>query len=103
VTAGEPRAESSEAPVARPETDDYDLLTYGEVAARLAEVLSDERQRLEGLRSAPDSDPAAVRALEQRVQILVANAARYEQQGHTNDVFERRFGRDIADAPKFDW
>jgi hypothetical protein len=37
--------------VERPETDDYDLLTYGEVAARMSELLASESGALAALQT----------------------------------------------------
>jgi hypothetical protein len=93
-------AQSEERPVStdepqiveRPEDEDYDLLTYGEVAARLSEVLAEERQRLDDLRAAVPSDPSAVAVQEARIAGLIAGRDRYAQQAATAETFMRRFG-----------
>lgn len=76
----------------RPDTDDYDLLTFGEVAARLAEELAAEAQELERLRSELRPDPAAIARVELRIERLQVVAGRYRQQEHTKEAFRRRFG-----------
>ncbi|ORV48970.1 hypothetical protein AWC02_07720 [Mycolicibacter engbaekii] len=76
----------------RPETDDYDLLTFGEVAARLTEVLAAEAAELEKLRSQPNPDQAAIRSVEQRIERLRAGAQRYSEEQRTNSAFLRRYG-----------
>lgn len=80
------------APVQRPEDDDYDLLTYGEVAARISEVLAEERQLLGQLRAATPPDDAAIAAQQARIDELVAGRERYKQQRTTAEAFMRRFG-----------
>ncbi|WP_046318570.1 hypothetical protein [Mycobacterium sp. UM_Kg1] len=76
----------------RPDTDDYDLLTFGEVAARLSEVLAAEAAELERLRRQPNPDHAAIRGIEQRIEHLKAGAQRYSQEQRTNSAFLRRYG-----------
>ncbi|MCV7087052.1 hypothetical protein H7H52_15125 [Mycolicibacter hiberniae] len=76
----------------RPETDDYDLLTFGEVAARLTEVLAAETAELERLRRQPNPDQAAMRGIEQRIERLKAGAQRYSEEQRTNSAFVRRYG-----------
>lgn len=80
----------------RPDTDDYDLLTFGEVAARLSEELSAQIGELEELRLQPDSDPEEVRRMEQRIDGLKASAQRYRQQQRTSEIFARRFGAALS-------
>ena len=79
-------------PTERPEADDYDLLTYGEVAARMSEVLAGESKALTDLRAAPDPDPHAIALLEARIAELTESKQRYEQQKATAATFIERFG-----------
>ena len=79
-------------PVERPEADDYDLLTYGEVAARMSEVLAGESKALAELRAAPSPDPHAIALLEARIAELTESKQRYEQQEATAATFIERFG-----------
>jgi hypothetical protein len=83
----------------RPESDDYDLLTFGEVSARLSELVVAERAALTRMRSQPDPDEGEVRRLENRIELLTSSAQRYEEQQRTNEVFANRFGelRDTAE------
>jgi uncharacterized small protein (DUF1192 family) len=85
-------------PVQRPDTDDYDLLTYGEASARLAELLNAERQRLSALRRDPNADPVAVVKLEQRIAMLQSSDERYRQQSASSQLFLQRFGLSGAAA-----
>ncbi len=80
----------------RPDTDDYDLLTFGEVAARLAEELAAQTKELETMREQPDSDPERIRRLEQRIDGLQAGAERYRQEERSSGVFARRFGAALS-------
>lgn len=82
----------NDAPVERAESDDYDLLTFGEVATRLSELLAAEKAELARLRRAKRLDPARVRGLEERIAQLASSSARYGDLARTNDVFTRRFG-----------
>jgi uncharacterized small protein (DUF1192 family) len=82
-----------ERPESRPEDeDDYDLLTYGEVAARISEVLTEERAHLAELRAAAPADETAIAALQARIAELVAGRERYANQRATSEAFLRRFG-----------
>lgn len=76
----------------RPDTEDYDLLTYGEVGARMSESLAGEQRALRELRSAAAPDPAAIKAAEARIAQLTEAAARYRDQSRTAEAFMRRFG-----------
>jgi hypothetical protein len=78
--------------VQRPDDEDYDLLTYGEVAARLSEVLAEERQRLADLRAATPPDTTSIAAQEARIAELLAGRERYERQAATAEMFVKRFG-----------
>jgi hypothetical protein len=74
--------------------DDYDLLTYREVAARLSEEIVAESQRITDL-EASGGDAKALEALEEskrRLAVLRASQQRYEQHAKTADVFMQRFG-----------
>jgi hypothetical protein len=74
--------------------DDYDLLTYREVAARLSEEIVAESQRITDL-EASCGDAKALEALEEskrRLAVLRASKQRYEQHAKTADVFMQRFG-----------
>lgn len=82
----------------RPDTDDYDLLTFGEVAARLTEELAAEKARLEDLRSEADADRAQIRLLEERIELLQASGERYRSEEQTNEAFTRRFRSAITTA-----
>lgn len=75
----------------RPDTDDYDLLTFGEVAARIAEELTEQTAELERVRTSADSDPARILVLEQRIRVLQDGRDRYRQEQRTNAAFARRF------------
>ena len=79
-------------PTERPEADDYDLLTYGEVAARMSEVLAGETKALTDLRAAPNPDLRAIAVLEARIAELTESKQRYEQQKATAATFIERFG-----------
>ena len=76
----------------RPDTDDYDLLTFGEVAARLAEELAAETTELESIRAQNDPDEERIRGIEQRMATLKAGQQRYRRESRTGDSFTRRFG-----------
>lgn len=89
---GPPAAPKTEAGVDRPETDDYDLLTFGEVAARLAEELAEVATDLDRVRGEPQPDTERIRHLEERMALLKASSERYRREGHTNEFFKRRFG-----------
>jgi hypothetical protein len=83
---------TDEPTVERPDDEDYDLLTYGEVAARLSEVLAEERQLLAELKAATTPDAAAIASQEKRIADLVAGRERYEHQAETAEMFVKRFG-----------
>ncbi|MGE2834827.1 hypothetical protein [Mycobacterium sp. SMC-4] len=76
----------------RPETDDYDLLTFGEVAARLSEELAEATRELERVRRGTPENPDEIRRLEDRITLLQDSANRYRQEQQTNESFTRRFG-----------
>jgi hypothetical protein len=76
----------------RPESDDYDLLTYGEASARLTELLATERDNLGALSKQSHPDPAEISQLEQRIALLESSRARYRQQALSGEDFVERFG-----------
>jgi hypothetical protein len=79
--------------VQRPEDEeDYDLLTYNEVAARLAEVLTEEREHLARMQAAEPRDTAAIEARQARIAQLVEGRERYQKQHITAQMFMERFG-----------
>jgi hypothetical protein len=78
--------------IARPDDEDYDLLTYGEVAARLSEGIAEERSHLAQLQATAAPDASAVAAQEARIAELLAGRERYERQAATAETFTQRFG-----------
>ncbi|OBH44200.1 hypothetical protein [Mycobacterium mantenii] len=92
MTFAESGQGNCESDVQRPESDDYDLLTFGEVAARLSEELSAETAELDRLRRETRSDPNLLRRHEERIALLKTVANRYREEQQTNDNFSRRFG-----------
>lgn len=86
-------------PVERPDTDDYDLLTFGEVAARLAEELATEQNALSQLRRQRHPDSRQIRLLEERIALLATSEARYREQQRANAAYLRRFGTTPSSAP----
>ncbi|CAJ1587081.1 hypothetical protein [[Mycobacterium] wendilense] len=102
--ADEHGAPDAESPVARPETDDYDLLTFGEVAARLAEELADLTAELDRARQEPTPDARRIRALEERIALLTASGERYRREANTEEFFKRRFGGiDVSQDERPQW
>ncbi|OMC13096.1 hypothetical protein A5735_12940 [Mycolicibacter heraklionensis] len=88
----------------RPETDDYDLLTFGEVAARLSEVLAAETAELEWLRREAHPDQDRIRGVQQRIERLRASQQRYSEEQRSNSAFTRRYGsptKSSADSPQW--
>jgi hypothetical protein len=71
--------------------DDYDLLTYREVAARLSEEIVAESQRITDL-EASGGDAKALEESKRRLALLRDSKNRYEQHAKTADVFMQRFG-----------
>lgn len=82
----------------RPETDDYDLLTFGEVAARISEELAGAVEQLERVRGETPADTDRIRRIEDRISALRRSADRYRQEQQTNASFTRRFGP-LSDPP----
>lgn len=96
---GKSTDDAAGASVSRPETADYDLLTFGEVRARFAELLATERGALSRLMRERQPDPAEVSRLEERISLLAASETRYRELQNTKDAFVRRFGADASDLP----
>jgi hypothetical protein len=92
-------ADEGASPVERPDTDDYDLLTFGEVTARLAEELKDCTAELRGLRSADPPDADRIRHLEERIDLLRRSGERYRRDQEAGEAFTRRFGSAISASP----
>jgi hypothetical protein len=84
--------------VQRPDSDDYDLLTYGEVAARMSELLASETSALVALQAAPEPDAQAIEVLQARIAQLTESKLRYEHQAETATTFMKRFG--LAPRPR---
>jgi hypothetical protein len=82
----------------RPDTDDYDLLTFGEVAARLSEELAEATQHLEQVRAETPPRPEEIHRIENRIALLRESADRYRKEQQTNESFTRRFGS-LSDPP----
>jgi hypothetical protein len=76
----------------RPETDDYDLLTFGEVAARLSEELADATRELERVRDDTPDNAEQISRIENRIALLRESGERYRKEQQTNESFTRRFG-----------
>ncbi|MCV7380845.1 hypothetical protein BST11_12175 [Mycobacterium alsense] len=103
MTSGEG---SHDGTVERREGDDYDLLTFGEVRARLAELLAVEKDELARLVRQAGPDDARVRRLKERIALLESSDTRYRDLARTNEPFARRFGPNglappDADAPRW--
>ncbi|BBX21693.1 hypothetical protein MTER_11040 [Mycolicibacter terrae] len=92
MTAAEPAATGAQTADQRPDSDDYDLLTFGEVAARLSEELVSAAAELERARNGDSADPDRIRALEERIQLLQTSKDRYRREERSNETFTRRFG-----------
>jgi hypothetical protein len=91
----------------RPGDDDYDLLTYGEAAARLTEEIRKERRRLgeleERARRGTEAGPGAagpghasadIAAVRRRIADLTRAAERQARQQREARDFARFFGYD---------
>lgn len=74
------------------EGDDYDLMTYGEAAARLVELIAEERAHLEVLEGAETPDNAAIDRLQKRIALLESSNARYKQESLSAAAFTEKFG-----------
>jgi predicted nucleic acid-binding Zn-ribbon protein len=79
-------------PSSRPEDDDYDLLTYGEATARLAEEIAKARRRLDELEQQSADSGTEAAAVRQRIDDLEAAASRQAAQQREARDFERFFG-----------
>lgn len=82
----------------RPDTDDYDLLTYGEVAARLTEELAWQQSELQRMRTEARPDTSRIGSIEERIATLQAGVDRYRREEHTNEFFKRKFGSALGSA-----
>jgi hypothetical protein len=80
-------------PVERPDADDYDLLTYGEAGARLAEEIGKANRALRDLVAA-DADADQVAAVRTRIADLEAAVARQKAAALDTADFQRFFGYD---------
>jgi uncharacterized small protein (DUF1192 family) len=76
----------------RPDTDDYDLLTYGEASARLTALLAAEQERLAALLAQDNPERRLIDQLETRIALLKSSDARYRRQSLSAEVFTERFG-----------
>jgi hypothetical protein len=77
----------------RPDADDYDLLTFGEAGARLAEEIARERRRLDQLQAA-GADGGQLASVSQRIGDLQEAADRQRAAAAERADFERFFGYD---------
>jgi hypothetical protein len=84
---------TDDAPVERPEDDDYDLLTFGEAGARLAEEIAKGNRTLRELTEANASEDelATTRA---RIADLEAAVERQKAAALDTTDFQRFFGYD---------
>ncbi len=89
TTGGDQPATDFEAE--REEEQDYDLLTFGQAGARLAEELYAERRRLAVLEGGGGSDEA-VESSRQRVQALLEAQRRNRRTPFNDNRFEQFFG-----------
>lgn len=92
--AGEDR-EPADGVVARLDEDDHDLLTYGEVAARLSEEIAAEARRLEEWEARVAAGEAVAEARDrcaERLRGLREAMDRNRRQPITDANFERFFG-----------
>jgi hypothetical protein len=80
-------------PVVRPDDDDYDLLTYGEAGARLAEEIGKGNQVLRGLLAA-NADDGEIAAIRTRIADLEAAVERQKAAALDTADFQRFFGYD---------
>lgn len=83
-------------PAQRPDTDDYDLLTFGEVAARLSEELACETAQLQAARDAEHPDPDRIARIEERIVTLQTGGERYRREARTNAFFNAKFGSAVG-------
>jgi hypothetical protein len=84
---------TDEAPVERPDDDDYDLLTYGEAGARLAEEIARGKQALRDLEAA-DAGADQLAATRARIADLEAAVTRQKAAALDTKDFQRFFGYD---------
>jgi hypothetical protein len=79
--------------VTRPDDEDYDLLTYGEAGARLAQEIRQETERLTELQSA-GGDDVEIAAAQRRLAELEAAVRRQQAAASEAADFTRFFGYD---------
>ena len=84
---------TDEIPVERPEDDDYDLLTYGEAGARLAEEIRRKAAELADL-EASGADHDAIAAVKQRIADLTSAVDRQRSAAAERADFTKFFGYD---------
>jgi hypothetical protein len=80
-------------PVERPDDDDYDLLTYGEAGARLAEEIAKGNHALRDLEAA-NAEEAELAAIRSRIADLEAAVERQKAAALDTTDFQRFFGYD---------
>lgn len=79
-------------PAKRPDDDDYDLLTYGEAAARLDEVLRSDRRELLRLTADPSATAEQIAQQRERVRLLEERDDGFRRHAETADRFMATFG-----------
>jgi hypothetical protein len=92
---GDEHGPSPDGVLAREDEDDHDLLTYGEVGARVSEELAAQRDRIDALErraAAGEHVDDALSAARRRLALLSDAAARNSRQPINDENFERFFG-----------
>jgi cell division FtsZ-interacting protein ZapD len=84
---------------ARPDDDDYDLLTYGEAGVRLRLEIDRQESRLADLSERAGVDQDELENARQRLADLREAALRHETQRVTSADFERFFGYSSGQLP----
>jgi hypothetical protein len=84
---------TEDVPVERPDDDDYDLLTYGEAGARLAEEIARGKQALRDLEAA-NAGADQLAATRARIADLEAAVTRQKAAALDTTDFQRFFGYD---------
>jgi hypothetical protein len=77
--------------IERPEADDYDLLTYGEAAARLSEVIVEERSTLESLEQKSGDNAPDIAKSQQRLSLLIERQERLARTRANGEELRRVF------------
>jgi hypothetical protein len=85
---GTPSA-AAKAPTQREDEDDHDLLTYGEVGARLSEELETQRALVATLEASGDPELESARM---RLTVLEEAIERNRSDRRGSEVYERWFG-----------